>query len=119
MIALDMVLLLAVSLAVGGLLWYQLSCVSENLTTIDECGEKRGRFLRRGGVASVCSPRCRYVMERQLRAARKLKKAYRWAYDLGFNRNWWGFFGPSVVGWFVPGHTPPLGDGIAFEKRDE
>ncbi len=59
-VTLDMILLLAVALAVAGLLWYQISCIVENLTTIDE-----------------------YVMERQLRAARKKRVAYAWPYDMG------------------------------------
>jgi hypothetical protein len=92
--ALDLVFLLPVTLAVGGLLWYQISCIVENLTTIDE-----------------------YVMERQQRAAHKLRKPYRWAYDLGCWRNWCAFFGSSVPMWFVPGSV--RWDGIRFEKRKE
>ncbi len=94
LMALDMVFLLPVTLAVGGLLWYQISCIIENLTTIDE-----------------------YVMERQQRAARKLRKPYKWPYDLGCWRNWCSFFGPSVRNWFVSGGTKS--DGVHFEKRKE
>ena len=36
LVALDFVFLLPVTIAVGGLLWYQVSCIVENLTTIDE-----------------------------------------------------------------------------------
>jgi hypothetical protein len=36
LVALDFVFLLPVTMAVGGLLWYQISCIVDNLTTIDE-----------------------------------------------------------------------------------
>ena len=94
LVALDLVFLLPVTLAVGGLLWYQISCIVENLTTIDE-----------------------YVMERQQRAARKLRKPYSWPYDLGCWRNWCAFFGGNVRTWFVSGGVK--WDGIHFEKRNE
>jgi hypothetical protein len=60
---------------------------------------------------------CRYVMERQLRAARKLRKSYAWPYDLGCWRNWTTFFGGGVRKWFFP--SAPKEDGIHFERRKE
>ncbi len=94
LVAVDLVFLVPVTLAVGGLLWYQISCVIENLTTIDE-----------------------YVMERQQRAARKFRKSYQWPYDLGCWRNWNAFFGSGVSKWFCPGGYKA--DGIHFERRKE
>ena len=95
LVALDCVFLLPVCLAVAGLLWYQISCVVENLTTIDE-----------------------YIMERQARNARRLRKKYIWPYDLGFKRNWKLFFGNSFSQWFCPG-MGPRNDGINFTKRSD
>ena len=94
LLAVDCVFLLPVCLAVGGLLWYQLSCIVENLTTIDE-----------------------YIMERRARNARKLRIPYAWPYDLGFKRNWKAFFGSSPIQWFFPGMGPRR-DGINFEKSE-
>ena len=72
-----------------------MSCVIENLTTIDE-----------------------YIMERQERNARKLKRPYKWPYDLGFKRNWIMFFGPTWWKWFIPG-MGPKNDGMHFERRSD
>ena len=96
LLAVDAIFLLPVCLAVGGLLWYQVSCVMENLTTIDE-----------------------YILERRQRNARKLKKEYHWPYDLGFKQNWKAFFGSSTWGWFWPEDVGKRRDGIHFEKRSK
>lgn len=78
-----------------------------------------------------------YIMERQMIAARKLKKPdHRWQYDLvrsfvkgtivfltsvpkGWRRNLRVVLGNDVLGWFLPGHGVLRGDGIHWERNNE
>lgn len=92
-VVLDFCFILPVTLAVAGLLWYQVSCLIENLTTIEE-----------------------YILERQQRSAAKRKVSHQWPYDLGCWRNWTQFFGSSVYQWFMPA-SGPRRDGLNFERR--
>lgn len=89
----DFVFLIPVAIAVGGLLWYQVTCVLENLTTIDE-----------------------YVLEKRQLEAKRLGKKYAWPYNFGWKKNLSSFFGTTPSQWFLPG-TGPVADGLVFERR--
>ena len=95
LLVVDIVFLIPVTIAVGGLFWYQFSCILENLTTIDE-----------------------YIVERRMRSARRSGRTYEWPYDMGWRRNLVNFFGNSVGQWLIPG-SGPFREGLQFEKKGE
>eukprot|EP01125_Pyxidicula_operculata_P018777 TRINITY_DN6712_c0_g1_i2.p2 TRINITY_DN6712_c0_g1~~TRINITY_DN6712_c0_g1_i2.p2 ORF type:complete len:149 (-),score=10.37 TRINITY_DN6712_c0_g1_i2:44-490(-) len=93
----QLILTLPVTIGIISLLFYQISCIYYNCTSIENhmC-EKVIRNARRSGV-----------------------KNFSWIHDFGVMYNFKQVLGDSVLGWFIPNIPDHVlqGDGISYKTK--
>jgi hypothetical protein len=115
---LNFFLTLPVTIAIFSLFVYQISCVIENQTSVEDYICRRARKVaRRQGIVRFVFWSYNDESAQDAHATLFEQKNFKWPYDFGFSHNVKSIYGHSFLGWFVPFFSTD-GDGMRFKVRN-